>query len=115
MTKKKKPAIWKNFIHLIRQIRLPILLLGLAFFLNLGKAGIALTVPEKIAALTELELVGTDSLAVKAAVSLCLTIFALALVEFAGGLAATYITYIAKACINRDFQTVASRKVFSLT
>lgn len=115
MTKRKKPAIWKNFIHLIRQIRLPILLLALAFFLNLGKAAIELTVPEKIAGLTELELAGTDSLAVKAAVSLCITIFALVLVEFTGGLAATYITYIAKARINRDFQTVASRKVFFLT
>ena len=115
MTEKRKQAIWKNFIHLIRQIRLPILLLALAFLLNLGKAAIELTIPERIAGLTELELAGADSPVEKAAVSICLTIFALALVEFVGGLAATYITYIAKARINRDFQTVASRKVFSLT
>ncbi len=115
MTEKRKQAIWKNFIHLIRQIRLPILLLALAFLLNLGKAAIELTIPERIAGLTEVELAGTDSLMVKAAVSICLTIFSLALVEFVGGLVATYITYIAKARINRDFQTVASRKVFSLT
>lgn len=115
MTEKKKQAIWKNFFHLIRQIRLPVLLLALAFLLNLGKAAIELTIPEKIAGLTELELAGAGSLAIKTAVSICLTIFVLALVEFVGGLAATYITYIAKARINRDFQAVASRKVFSLT
>ena len=115
MTEKRKQAIWKNFVHLILQIRLPVLLIALAFLLNLGKAAVELTIPEKIAALTELELAGADSLVVKAAVSICLTIFALALVEFVGGLAATYITYLAKARINRDFQTVASRKVFSLT
>ena len=115
MTEKRKQAIWKNFVHLILQIRLPVLLIALAFLLNLGKAAVELTIPEKIAGLTELELAGADSLVVKAAVSICLTIFALALVEFVGGLAATYITYLAKARINRDFQTVASRKVFSLT
>ena len=114
MTEKRKPAIWKNFVHLILQIRLPVLLIALAFLLNLGKAAVELTIPEKIAGLTELELAGADSLVVKAAVSICLTIFALALVEFVGGLAATYITYLAKARINRDFQIVASRKVFSL-
>ena len=110
MTEKKKQSIWKNFFHLIRQIRLPILLLALAFLLNLGKAAIELTIPERIAGLTELELAGAGNVAVKAAVGLCLAIFALALVEFVGGLAATYITYIAKARINRDFQAVASRQ-----
>ena len=61
MTEKRKQAIWKNFVHLILQIRLPVLLIALAFLLNLGKAAVELTIPEKIAGLTELELAGADS------------------------------------------------------
>ncbi len=115
MTEKRTQPIWKNFIHLIGQIRLPILLIALAFIINLGRAAIGLAVPEKIAGLADMEFVGADSPVVKTAVGICLLIFALALAEFVGGLAATYITYIAKARINRDFQAAASRKVFSLT
>ena len=115
MTEKRTQPIWKNFIHLIGQIRLPILLIALAFFINLGRAAIGLAVPEKIAGLADMEFTGANSPLVQTAVGICLTIFALALAEFIGGLAATYITYIAKARINRDFQAAASRKVFALT
>ncbi|MBO7353256.1 MAG: hypothetical protein J6U61_03250, partial [Lachnospiraceae bacterium] len=115
MTEQRHKPVWKNFIHLIRRIRLPILLIAIAFFLNLGRAAIELTIPEKIADLTGLEFPDSDSPLIKTAVSICLMIFVLALVEFIGVLASTYITYIAKARINRDFQAVASRKVFSLT
>ena len=48
MTEKRKQAIWKNFVHLILQIRLPVLLIALAFLLNLGKAAVELTIPEQI-------------------------------------------------------------------
>ncbi|MCR4728644.1 MAG: ABC transporter ATP-binding protein/permease [Lachnospiraceae bacterium] len=115
MTETKNQSVWKNFIHLIRQIRLPILLIGIAFLLNFGKAEIELLIPEKIADLTGFEFTGTGSAAVKTAVSICIMIFVLAAVEFVGVMAATYITYIAKARINRDFQAVAARKVFYLT
>ncbi len=115
MTETKKQSVWKNFMYLIRQIRLPLLLIALAFLLNLGKAAVELTIPEKIADLAEREFDSADGPAAAAAASICLTIFTLAFLEFAGGLAATYITYIAKARINRDLQSVASRKVFSLT
>ena len=115
MTEQRHKPVWKNFIHLIRRIRLPILLIVIAFFLNLGRAAIELTIPEKIADLTGREFPDSDSPLIKTAVSICLMIFVLALVEFIGVLASTYITYIAKARISRDFQAVASRKVFSLT
>ena len=115
MTETRNQPIWKNFIHLIRQIRLPVSFLVSAFLLNLGRAAIELTIPEKIAGLADLEFTAANSPVVKAAVSICLMIFALALAEFAGGLASTYITYIAKARIHRNFQAVAARKVFSLT
>ena len=115
MTETRNQPIWKNFIHLIRQIRLPVSFLVSAFLLNLGRAGIELTIPEKIAGLADLEFTAANSPVVKAAISICLMIFALALAEFAGGLASTYITYIAKARIHRNFQAVAARKVFSLT
>ncbi len=113
MAEKQKTAVWKNFLHLIRQIRLPLLLIAAAFLLNTGKAAIELTIPERIASLTEMDLAG--SAAVSAVTAVCLTIFLLALTEFIGGLASTYIMYIAKARINRDFQRAASRKVFALT
>ena len=114
MAEKKKTAVWKNFLHLIRQIKLPLVLLAAAFVLNIGRAVIQLTVPEKIAGLTELDLAGGSTI-MKAVIASCVLIFVLALIEFVFGLASTYITYIAKARINRDFQTVAARKVFSLT
>ena len=114
MAEKKKTAVWKNFLHLIRQIKLPLVLLTAAFVLNIGRAVIQLTVPEKIAGLTELDLAGGSTI-MKAVIASCVLIFVLALIEFVFGLASTYITYIAKARINRDFQTVAARKVFSLT
>ena len=115
MTETRNQSIWKNFIHLIRQIRLPVLFLVFAFLFNLGRAAIELTIPEKIAGLADLEFTAANSPVVEAAVSICLTLFALALAEFVGGLASTYTTYIAKARIHRNFQAVASRKVFSLT
>ena len=115
MTETRNQPIWKNFIHLIRQIRLPVLFLVFAFLFNLGRAAIELTIPEKIAGLADLEFTAANSPVVEAAVSICLTLFALALAEFVGGLASTYTTYIAKARIHRNFQAVASRKVFSLT
>ena len=94
-------------------IKLPWLLIGIAFVLNLGRAIIGLVLPEKMAQITEIDLTGGDSF-VKLAVSLCMTIFVLALVNFIIALAATYITLLAKAAINRDFQIVASKKLFSL-
>jgi len=113
MAGKQKTTVWKNFLHLIRQIRLPLILIAASFLLNIGRAVIALTVPERIAALIEMDI--GDSAVVRVVIGACLTIFLLALTEFIGGLASTYITYIAKAQMNRDFQRVASRKVFSLT
>ena len=113
MAEKKKTAVWKNFLHLIRQIKLPLVLLAAAFVLNIGRAAIQLTVPEKIAGLTELDLAGGSTI-MKAVIASCVLIFVLALIEFVFGLASTYITYIAKARINRDFQTVAARKVFHI-
>lgn len=113
MARKQKTAVWKNFLHLIGQIRLPLILIAVAFLLNIGRAAIALTVPERVAALTEMDL--GDSTIVSIVIAACLAIFLLALIEFIGGLVSTYITYIAKAQMNRDFQRVASRKVFSLT
>lgn len=113
MARRQKTAVWKNFLHLIGQIRLPLILIAVSFFLNIGKAAIELTIPERIAALTEMDL--GDSETVRVVIAACLTIFLLALIAFIGGLASTYITYIAKAQMNRDFQQVASRKVFSLT
>ena len=112
MARKQKTAVWKNFLHLIGQIRLPLILIAVAFLLNIGRAAIALTVPERVAALTEMDL--GDSTIVSIVIAACLAIFLLALIEFIGGLVSTYITYIAKAQMNRDFQRVASRKVFSL-
>lgn len=113
MAERKKPAVWKNFLHLIRQIKLPLVLIVAAFLLNLGKAVIELTLPERISGLTEMDL--TDNLVVNTVLAACLIIFLLALLQFVVGLVSTYITFIAKARINRDFQKVASRKVFSLT
>ena len=109
MTKRTKAgsSVWRNFIHLIQTIKLPILLIGIAFLLNLGKAAVQLLIPEKVAEVTAVDLAAGGS-AVKLAVTICITLFLLALVEFVGGLAATYITYIAKASIDRDFQKVAA-------
>ena len=109
----KKVPIWRNFIHLVKTVHLPALLILIAFLLNLGKAVIALVIPEKVGAVTAVDLAG-GSAAVKIAVSICITLFLLALLEFVGGLVATYITYIAKARIDRDFQKVASKKAFLL-
>ncbi|MBQ1314640.1 MAG: hypothetical protein IIY57_00450, partial [Erysipelotrichaceae bacterium] len=111
--KPRRFSIWKNFVRFIEMIKLPWLLIGIAFALNLGRAIIGLVLPEKMAQITEVNLAGGDSF-VKLAVSLCMTIFVLALVNFVIALAATYITLLAKASINRDFQIVASKKVFSL-
>lgn len=106
-------SVWRNFIHLIRTIKLPLLLIGIAFLLNLGKAAVQLLIPEKVAQITAVDLtLGSD--AAKLAVSICIALFLLALVEFVGGLAATYITYLAKASIDRDFQKVAAKKTFFL-
>jgi len=113
MARKQKTAVWKNFLHLIGQIRLPLILIVVSFLLNIGRAVIALTIPERIASLTEMNL--GNSAIVRTVIAACMTIFLLALIEFIGGLASTYITYIAKAQMNRDFQRVASRKIFSLT
>ena len=113
MARKQKTAVWKNFLHLIGQIRLPLILIVVSFLLNIGRAVIALTIPERIASLTEMDL--GNSAIVRTVIVACMTIFLLALIEFIGGLASTYITYIAKAQMNRDFQRVASRKIFSLT
>ena len=111
--KPRRFSIWKNFVRFIEMIKLPWLLIGIAFALNLGRAIIGLVLPEKMAQITEIDLTGGDSF-VKLAVSLCMTIFVLALVNFIIALAATYITLLAKAAINRDFQIVASKKLFSL-
>ena len=111
--KKDKTPVWRNFILLIRKVRLPALLLAAAFLLNLGKAVIELLIPEKVAAMTAVDLAG-GSAAGKIAVSICLTLFALAALEFTGGLIATYVTCIAKARIDRDFQKVAAKKAFRL-
>ncbi len=111
--KEKRTPIWRNFTQLIRKVRLPALLLISAFLLNLGKAAVALLVPEKVAALTAVDLPG-GSAASRIAVSICLTLFILALLEFVGGLIATYITYLAKARIDRDFQKLAAKKAFLL-
>lgn len=106
-------SVWRNFIHLIKTIKLPALLIGIAFLLNLGKAAVQLLIPEKVADITAVDLAaGGDT--VKIAVSICVALFLLALVEFVGGLIATYITYLAKAAINRDFQKVAAKKTFAL-
>ncbi len=113
MAERKKPAVWKNFLHLIWQIKLPLVLIVAAFLLNLGKAVIELTLPERISGLTEMDL--TDNQVVNTVLAACLIIFLLALLQFVVGLVSTYITFIAKARINRDFQKVTSRKVFSLT
>ncbi len=111
--KQRHFSIWKNFVSFIKKIKLPWLLIGIAFVLNLGRAIIVLLLPEKMAQITEINLAGGDSF-IKLAVSLCMIIFVLALVNFIISLAATYITLLAKAAINRDFQIVASKKVFSL-
>lgn len=111
--KKEKTPIWRNFVRLIREVRLPVLLLAVAFLLGLGRAVIALLIPEKVAAMTAVDLSG-GSAAGKLAVSICLTLFALALLEFVGGLIATYITYLAKARIDRDLQKLAAKKAFRL-
>ena len=111
--KTKHFSTWKNFINFIEKIKLPWLLIGIAFVLNLGRAIIGLLLPEKMAQITEIDLAGGDSF-IKLAFSLCMIIFVLALVNFIISLAATYITLLAKAAINRDFQIVASKKVFSL-
>lgn len=106
-------SVWRNFIHLIQTIKLPLILIGIAFLLNLGKAAVQLLIPEKVSQITAVDLtLGGD--AAKLAVSICITLFLLALVEFIGGLAATYITYLAKASIDRDFQKVAAKKTFFL-
>ena len=112
MGSKKKFSVWKSFAALIRKIRLPLALLVAAFLLNLGKAVIELVIPDKMAALSEIDL-GVSGVA-KAAILVCLTIFVLALVSFIIGLVSAYITYIAKAKINKEFQIVTSQKVFSL-
>ena len=106
-------SIWRNFIHLIRTIKLPLLLIGIAFLLNLVKASVQLLIPEKVAEVTGVDLTAGGD-AINLAVSICIALFLLALVEFVGGLAATYITYLAKASIDRDFQKVAAKKTFSL-
>lgn len=106
-------SVWRNFIHLIRTIKLPLLLIGIAFLLNLGKAAVQLLIPEKVAQITAVDLT-LGSGAAKLAVSICIALFLLALVEFVGGLAATYITYLAKASIDRDFQKIAAKKTFFL-
>ncbi len=111
--KKRHFSIWKNFVSFIEKIKLPWLLIGVAFVLNLGRAIIGLLLPEKMAQITEINLDGGD-IFIRLAVSLCMTVFVLALVNFIISLAATYITLLAKAAINRDFQIVASEKVFSL-
>lgn len=113
MEQKKKFPVWKSFLELIRKIKLPFSLLLTAFLLNLGKAAIELLVPEKMADLSEMD-ISLGSPILKAAVLLSITIFILALVNFIVGLISAYITYIAKARINKEFQIVASRKVFSL-
>ena len=115
MTQKGKAgsSVWRNFIHLIKTIKLPMLLIGIAFLLNLGKAAVQLLIPEKVADITAIDLAAGGD-AVKIAVSICIALFLLALVEFVGGLIATYITYLAKAAIDRDFQKVAARKTFLL-
>ncbi len=112
MGSKKKFSVWRSFAALIRKIRLPLALLVAAFLLNLGKAVIELVIPDKMAALSEIDL-GVSGVA-KAAILVCLTIFILALVSFIVGLVSAYITYIAKAKINKEFQIVTSQKVFSL-
>ncbi len=110
---KTRSSVWRNFIHLIKTIKLPIVLLLIVFLLNLGRAAIQLLIPEKTGSISTIVLEGGGD-AVNLAVSICLTLFALALVEFVGSLIATYITNIAKAQMNRDFQKVASRKAFLL-
>ena len=111
--KNKKKPVWHDFIHLVRQVRLPWLLIAAAFALNLGRAVIALKIPEKIADITAVDPSGGSS-AVAVAGLICLTLFLLALLEFVGGLIATYVTYLAKAGIDRDFQKIALEKVFRL-
>ena len=56
MGSKKKFSVWKSFAALIRKIRLPLALLVAAFLLNLGKAVIELVIPDKMAALSEIDL-----------------------------------------------------------
>ena len=110
---KTRSSVWRNFIHLIKTIKLPFVLLIIVFLLNLGRAAIQLLIPEKTGSISTIVLESGGD-AVHLAVSICLTLFALALVEFVGSLVATYITNIAKAQMNRDFQKVASRKAFLL-
>lgn len=111
---KKRPSTWKNFISLIKKIKFPILLMAIAFLINMGRAVIGLILPEKMAEITEFDISSGDNVIVQAAISVCITIFVISAVEFIVGLVAAYITYIAKARINRDFRIVASKKVFSL-
>lgn len=110
---KTRSSIWRNFIHLLKTVKLPYLLIAIAFLLNLGKATVQLLIPEKIADITAIDLTGGGTV-IQLAVSICIIIFVLALVEFIGGLIATYIMYLAKAAIDRDFQKVAARKAFAL-
>ena len=114
MTGKKKMSVWKDFIAFIRTVKLPYKLIAVSFLLNLGKVILELMIPGKMAAVTGIDLSGGDASVTKTAVALCLTVFAMALIDFVIGLFATHITHIAKAQIHRDFQKTASRKIFSL-
>ena len=55
---KATTSVWRNFIHLIKTIKLPILLIAIAFILNLGRAAVQLLIPEKVAEVTAVDLAG---------------------------------------------------------
>ncbi len=98
---------------MIGTIKLPKLLIFVAFILNLGRAAIQLIIPEKVAAITSINL-GDGNEAVNLAVATCITLFLLAIGEFVGGLVSTYITLIARALISKDFRKVVTKKTFRL-
>lgn len=98
---------------MIRTIKLPKLLIFVAFLLNLGRAAIQLIIPEKVAGITSINL-GDGNEAINLAVATCITLFLLAIAEFVGGLVSTYITLVARALISRDFRKVVTKKAFLL-
>lgn len=109
----RSPHIWRSFLRMLRQVKLPLLLIFLVFLLTLGESQIKLILPEKLAEITAIGAI-TGNRAADTLISLLLVAFGIGLLELLVRNIIVYFNAVTKAKVHRALQRLAVDKLFSL-
>lgn len=112
-TKEKTPHVWRNFMRMIRQTKLPYLLMIFVFLLSFGESQIKLILPEKIAEITAVGAVTGNQVA-DTLIQLLMAAFFIGLLEIIVKNVIVYFNAITKARVHRGLQILSVDKLFAL-